>query len=519
MIYLYQGGRVVIITSDEKTNLQLQQLMLDGSKTMLRMLTQRLITIKDRQREEQPKASTSSKTNYYYAKHSNSRGRYNKSSNTKSTRGRGGAKKRSTPSTSMTSSQAEVKMLKETVKKNNSPPKSLLAKQQQQDMSSAFEECFKIILHPPNQAPAMSDVPVHPWSKLEIFITTYSAQNTILGDLEPSFIIMYDQPIACIRKVEVYKAARPGFAVRVYFLLYENSVEHQQYITALQREKEAFDSLIMSKSKIVIPSVDTILSTLEQISPKKSSPQNTRRAGGREEAPAKRRIIVDSREFNSSLPSFLHLTGYEVVPVTISVGDYILTPDVCIERKSPSDLWQSLNAGRLYSQAEKMSKYYKHVGLLIQFPDDGPFHLVAPEQYKSEIDGTLITSKLALLTIHFPQLRLFWSPSLQWTCQFFDEIKHNEKEPDPESAAIIGTGEGEDEETEGTNQAIELLKRLPGVHDGNIFHIMSNVNSVSDLCSKNLLQLEELMGMNEGNRLYEFLQLEPDDERINAPLA
>ena len=31
----------------------------------------------------------------------------------------------------------------------------------------------------------------------------------------------------------------------------------------------------------------------------------------------------------------------------LQVGDYILTPDVCVERKSVSDLIGSLNSGRL----------------------------------------------------------------------------------------------------------------------------------------------------------------------------
>jgi DNA excision repair protein ERCC-4 len=38
------------------------------------------------------------------------------------------------------------------------------------------------------------------------------------------------------------------------------------------------------------------------------------------------------------------------VPLTLEVGDYIVTPEICVERKSVSDLIQSLNSGRLYNQ-------------------------------------------------------------------------------------------------------------------------------------------------------------------------
>ena len=37
-------------------------------------------------------------------------------------------------------------------------------------------------------------------------------------------------------------------------------------------------------------------------------------------------------------------------PVTLLVGDYVLTPAMCVERKSIPDLHQSLNSGRLYQQ-------------------------------------------------------------------------------------------------------------------------------------------------------------------------
>ena len=58
-------------------------------------------------------------------------------------------------------------------------------------------------------------------------------------------------------------------------------------------------------------------------------------------------IIVDMREFRSTLPSLLHASNLLVIPATLTVGDYILTPDICVERKSLSDLKSSFNSGRL----------------------------------------------------------------------------------------------------------------------------------------------------------------------------
>lgn len=91
---------------------------------------------------------------------------------------------------------------------------------------------------------------------------------------------------------------------------------------------------------------------------------NTRIAGGRREVnkePSQvgldeclpyeltsyNQVIVDMREFRSTLPSLLHASNLLVIPATLTVGDYILTPEICVERKSLSDLISSFNSGRL----------------------------------------------------------------------------------------------------------------------------------------------------------------------------
>ena len=62
---------------------------------------------------------------------------------------------------------------------------------------------------------------------------------------------------------------------------------------------------------------------------------------------ANAKVIVDMREFRSELPSLLHKRGIDIEPKTIEVGDYILTPEICVERKSISDL-----IGKVYSRLE-----------------------------------------------------------------------------------------------------------------------------------------------------------------------
>lgn len=87
------------------------------------------------------------------------------------------------------------------------------------------------------------------------------------------------------------------------------------------------------------------------------------------------RIIVDIREFRSELPSILHKKGFRIEPVTLEVGDYVLTPNISVERKSINDLIESLSNGRLYNQVNAMSRSYKYPVLLIEFDQNKPFQL------------------------------------------------------------------------------------------------------------------------------------------------
>lgn len=61
------------------------------------------------------------------------------------------------------------------------------------------------------------------------------------------------------------------------------------------------------------------------------------------------------REFNCELPTILYKRGIDLVPATLEVGDYILAPDVAVERKALDDLVQSLHSGRIFKQIEQVN--------------------------------------------------------------------------------------------------------------------------------------------------------------------
>jgi DNA excision repair protein ERCC-4 len=89
----------------------------------------------------------------------------------------------------------------------------------------------------------------------------------------------------------------------------------------------------------------------------------------------------------------------------VQVGDFVLTPDICVERKAIPDLISSLDSGRLYTQATAMSKHYSQPVLLIEFDPEKAFALQSMADIGSDIRAGNVASKLVLLLLNFPKLR------------------------------------------------------------------------------------------------------------------
>lgn len=113
-----------------------------------------------------------------------------------------------------------------------------------------------------------------------ILMTIYEAKKnlTLLEDLQPAYIILYDPDITMIRTIEAYQALISN-KVKVYFMVYgkyiyhmiilydnyfieiyfesiliiiEGSAEEHRYVSSLAKEKKAFEYLIATKQHLVV---------------------------------------------------------------------------------------------------------------------------------------------------------------------------------------------------------------------------------------------------------------------------
>lgn len=376
------------------------------------------------------------------------------------------------------------------------------------------------------EARQKEDVVADPLDNMDDFFELYDMQDLVvvhaydgdqdehvLEEIKPRYIIMYEPDAAFIRRVEVYRSSHNDRNVRVYFLYYGGSVEEQRYLASVRREKDAFTKAIKERASMsLVMTVDP--HGIDDPEEAFLRTVNTRIAGGGRLAATAQppRVVVDVREFRSSLPSLLHGRSMVIVPCMLTVGDYILSPNICVERKSINDLISSFKDGRLFTQAETMFQHYKNPMLLIEFDQNKSFTLEPFADLSGSLNSVSATnvssdlqSKLVLLTLAFPKLRIIWSSSPYQTAEIFESLKTQEEEPDPIAAVQAGLDKDMKVEDQAFNrEPQDMLAVVPGVTPQNIKNIVLETENIKEVANMTAQELEPMVGKTAGRAIHGF---------------
>lgn len=90
-------------------------------------------------------------------------------------------------------------------------------------------------------------------NRVSVIIHPLSSFETVLEAIHPKVIILYEPSAESVRAIEVFQSMCPEKELIVYFLVYEESIEEERYISSLKRETDAFERLIHSKAEMVVP--------------------------------------------------------------------------------------------------------------------------------------------------------------------------------------------------------------------------------------------------------------------------
>ena len=221
-----------------------------------------------------------------------------------------------------------------------------------------------------------------------------------------------------------------------------------------------------------------------------------------------RGIIVDTREFRSTLPAQLYRKGFRLAAEQLYCGDFVLSDKVVVEKKSKGDLSNSLPSGRLFQQCESMLKHYDRNVLLVQLEDRLSLHDAG-----SEMRSDALITRFAILLMRFPNLRVIWARGVEHAAELLAALKGLGGDPDIERACRVGSNDDLDKnllngmggDADDINEAaVEMLLKVPGVNqtvqvtepDGNkkmvrVFNIiMNNCDCFEELAGKDKKELK-----------------------------
>lgn len=123
------------------------------------------------------------------------------------------------------------------------------------------------------------------------------------------------------------------------------------------------------------------------------------------------------------------------------------------------------------------------------------------------------------MTLHFPQLRLVWSPSPHATAQLFDELKQGRPEPDIAKAAALGLEETALDEDRFNPGVQNFLSKLPGVTNKNIYTLLHKGKSLDHVNAMSKDEISDLLQNTvEGEIVYNAFhkRFEPDESNNSA---
>ncbi|MGI0024390.1 MAG: ERCC4 domain-containing protein [Nitrososphaera sp.] len=133
------------------------------------------------------------------------------------------------------------------------------------------------------------------------------------------------------------------------------------------------------------------------------------------------RVVADERERKSRIPGLIRDAGGTVDFAQLQVGDYIVSPEEVVERKTVRDLIRSIYDGRLYIQCSQLVKHFQRPVIVVQG------NIADLEEIPTDIDADkaghlaervpLAYEAIAAIIMEF-RIPVIHTPSAEYTARF-----------------------------------------------------------------------------------------------------
>ncbi len=204
------------------------------------------------------------------------------------------------------------------------------------------------------------------------------------------------------------------------------------------------------------------------------------------------RIVVDEREKNSQVPDLLRLMGVFVDYEQLAVGDYIVSSETIIERKTIHDLINSVYDGRLFIQCSDLINHYSKPFIIIEGNITD-----LDKREKMNLDSKVIVDKIRVaydtlikIALEF-RIPILYTPSIHYTAELLIHLASNPSK-DKNDGPLL-------KKIKKSNpfyiQQLYVLTSLPGIGTKLATRLLDKFHSPKNVLNASIAELARVPGL------------------------
>ncbi len=208
--------------------------------------------------------------------------------------------------------------------------------------------------------------------------------------------------------------------------------------------------------------------------------------GGREpEREGAPELLVDDRELKGPLFDELRSLGLRLVPERLDVGDFACPPRLGVERKTVKDFAASVADGRLFAQAEALSKAFERAVFLIEGGDAAGYEGLTPEAFHGAVAHLIDAFHIAVLR----------TEGTRQTAHALAALARRAAEG-PARAPLASIPRGPKTGLSPPERQRVILQGLPGVSAVTAQRLLTHFGSIRALSQASFEEIAAVQGMN-----------------------
>ncbi|WP_338601133.1 3'-flap repair endonuclease Xpf [Sulfolobus tengchongensis] len=195
------------------------------------------------------------------------------------------------------------------------------------------------------------------------------------------------------------------------------------------------------------------------------------------------RIYVDDREKVSGIPELLKELGITVIFSQLSVADYVIAESVAVERKSVSDLVNSVFDKRFFDQISRLADAYETPILIVE-GDINDIRKIT-EKWRA------INNALISVTVDY-NVKVFYSRDKKDTAEILKKLAEKYQFEDSKGKKISLHNKAKLEDI--SDIQLYIVESFPNVGSVLAQRLLLKFNTIQNICNASIADLEKALG-------------------------